>query len=1377
MISRIVMLLCSSLLFLMPGFAQKLELNFNSLTTRDGLSSNSINMVLKDRHGFLWVATEDGLNRFDGTNFKIYRHDPLKESSLKANFIKSIHEDSSGRLWIGTNGGSVSRYDRTKDSFVHFSSAGISKAITSICDDAAGNIWITSYNGLYILDPVSGKANQSSAYSKAPEKLRKGVLISVCMDSRKHIWIGTEDGLYRYDPIADKYQYFSHHAADEHSLCDNYIMTVAEDKTGRIWVGTMNGLSVLSTDQKTFNNYRHQGKNTQSISSDLIYSIVAETKERIWIGTEEGLDILNPISGNIQHFKPNKRDESSLTKKSIRSIYMDNTGICWLGTYQGGINKYDRNFSMFRRKDSNPFDSRSLSAPAVTSFAEFNGRGIFVGTDGGGLHLFNPLTGLIDRYGDILRDKKEEKGLAIMALEMTRSNKLWIGTYLNGAIMLDPATGSFRHFKEGKGELDLNFRDIFCIKEDRHGNIWIGTNGGGVNVYRPKENRVDKYVGTSAEITHPTFPAGKVIRALEEDRYGRIWIGDFGSGITVWDPDKQKFSSYNEQNGKLSNNYVLSILEDRQGNIWAGTNGEGLNLLNPRSGKFVSFSERNGLANGVVHKIVEDLQGNIWVSTNDGISRFEKKSHTFSNFNHQNGLQNSPFIYGAGICLADGTLYFGGQQGFNYFNPLRLKRNKNVPAVVLTDLKINNELIQPSDKGVIDESLLFARTINLKYKQNFSLGFVALNYTNPEQNRYEYKLHGFDKQWNKTGKEHVASYTNLDPGEYTFQVRACNNDGVWNVTGRSIKIIVSPPYWRTVYAYGIYLLTAAGILLFVRYRGIRKLKINFALQQERINQHQLIEQERKRSEYLRELDLMKIKFLTNLSHEFRTPISLIVGPVENLLEKIREPQQISQLQLIKRNGRRLLNLVNQLLDFRKMEEQELQLQVSKAELVSFVKEVTDSFIDLAERRKIHYSYTSEIDSFYTFFDADKIERILFNLLSNAFKFSLEGGTIRVVLAPGEDVANDDRTWLSITVCDTGIGISKDSQERIFDTFFQNKVSPTVLNQGTGIGLSIVREFVKMHGGHISVESEVGKGSKFTLNIPFTAVSTDHVRDEDFSAAENTKSNEIIGQSALISAGDDSAKPSILIVEDDEDFRFYLKDNLKQSYHIFEASNGKAGWQRALASHPDIIVSDVNMPIMDGIALGRKLKCDKRTSHIPLILLTASTGEDEQIRGLESGANDYMTKPFNFAVLGAKINNLLLLNRNSKATYSRQLQVLPAPLEITSENEKLMNRILVYIEQNLNDSQLSVEKLSKELVMSRVTLYKKILDLTGMTPVEFIRFIKLEKAAVLLETSDLNIAQIAYHVGFTSPNYFAKTFKDKYKITASAYIEKRRKHQL
>jgi len=1349
-------------------YSQSLPTGFKNYAAKDGLSSNTVYSILKGRFGFLWLATEDGLSRFDGTSFKVYRHDPKGKGSLRVNHISALYEAVDGCLWIGTNGGALSFYDRKRDTIVNYrpNDEQFSTAITAISGDSEGYVWVTSYGALYLIDPISKKLINKPAYKRVEQLFAGKVSLCVFQDSKQQMWIGTDSGLYVLDKHLKKIKSFKHQAANSNSLADNYVTTIAEDGHGQIWVGTLNGLSKWIPSKQAFLNFNHtEGK--AHISSSRVYALAADGKDGMWIGTDEGLDVMNVSSYVIRSFKPDSRNAYSLSSRSIRSILIDQSGLYWVGTFQGGLNKFDKNLSQFSYKQYNPFDPYGLRSPIVTSFAEYR-NDVFVGTDGGGLHFLHRATNRMEHLNIAPFNNNCVHDLSILTMEMSKDSCLWIGTYMEGLFCYNPLTRKSKQIFKGHGSKQLNHNDVFCLKEDRAGNLWIGTNGGGVNVLRAKSGNIDKYVHDPQVEDDPSRPSSNYIRAIEEGEDGRIWIGTFGSGLSVFNPKSKRFSFYNKLNSGLPSDYVLSLKRDKQGNMWVGTSGNGVGLLRKGTTKFVTFSESDGLINGMIHRIVEDSTGKLWFSTNKGLSCYNSMKNEFKSFSYHVGLQPGPFMLGAGLCLSDGEIFFGGQNGFNHFNPVDLKTNKNAPQIVLTDLKIDNQSISPSKDGPIRESLLYADEINLKYKQNFSIAFEALNFTVPEENQYEYMLEGFDKDWIPVGKEHMAYYTNLDPGEYIFHVRASNNDGVWNKKGKSVYIMVAPPFWRTIYAYIAYIFMALGALLYIRHRGIKKLESKFALERERQQARQLLEQERKEAEHLHKLDRMKIKFLTNLSHEFRTPISLIMGPVDNLLNQIQDRGPSSQLNLIKRNARRLLNLVNQLLDFRKMEERELKLHCSEGELIAFLEEVSDSFNDMAFRKKIDYAFSTTVSEASVLFDHDKIERILFNLLSNAFKFTPEGGVIRVNVDELEEQQLDhDYLSLVIAIRDSGIGIPKVAQQRIFESFFQHDTGADVLNQGTGIGLSIVQAFVKMHGGDLNVSSEPGKGSCFSFCLRLERTK------EDLSKEKRTGDPSVKMDDAPIApAGNPLSpqKPAVLIVEDDDDFRFYIKDNLKSSYQLYEAADGKEGWQRALFYHPDIIVCDVQMPVMDGFALVQKLKADKRTRHIPIILLTAADEEYGLLNGLEAGATDYMTKPFDFTVLLAKIKSLLSLNQSFKETYTKQVSVALPEEEIVSEKEKFLQKVVAYIQDHMTDSQLSVETLSAYLSISRASLYNRMLEFTGTTPVEFIRSVKLERAAYLLKKSDMTIAEVAYETGFANPNYFTKVFKTKYKLTPSEFMQ-------
>lgn len=1368
-----ILLLCFCIAGVLSiAHAQDEKINFTSLTTKHGLSSNMVNAVIKDRYGLMWFGTEDGLDKFDGQSFTYYRNKPGDSTSLKSNEILALHEDRSGNLWIGTSGGSLSLYNRQKDAFIHFpANTGFNSidnnVIRGITSDYRGRIWLVHYNGVDILDPSTRRI------TNFPLKAEDGLVREehgICLyeDSKRQMWIGTSDGLWRYDPQKATLKQYRHDPENASALGGHQVSALAEDKRGNLWVGTSSGLSMLMVGTDSFITTRqNQGNASIRRSADFVNALAIDGN-KLWIGHGTGLKILNTETGAVAEYQVDHRNIYSLTAESVRCIYIDPQGSYWLGTFRGGVNRYNKNLNLFNYVQANVFDAKGLNASIVTSFAENADGNVFAGTDQG-LNVFHPATKLF-RPIPLKSDRKGNDGaLSILAMRMNRRRQLYIGTFSDGLFLLDPRTEKYEQLLQGSGMHDLNSNDIFCITEDSKGNMWIGTNGGGINVLDNRNRVVVRYTPSPVASNDIRLPVNGFIRDIVEDRNGHIWIGTHGGGLAVLNPSSGAFTLYSTENSTLPNDKVQSIFEDAQGRIWAGTFGGGLWILNRESGQTQLISEKEGLQNNSIYKIVADEKGLLWVSSNMGLSRIDPSSFRIDNFNHHNGIQHNNFVHGSGLRLTNGEMFFGGIEGINYFNPAYLKKNVNVPAVMITGLTVSNQSVKPSDDGPLREHISVARTINLDYKQNFALQYIGLTYTVPQQNQYAYKLEGFDREWNMVGNNTTASYTNLDPGEYVFRVKAANNDGIWNEEGTALTIVVHPPFWRTTYAYALYamLIIAAG--LYARHRGIRKLKKKFALEQEKMR----IDQERREAERTHELDQLKIKFLTNISHEFRTPIALILGPVNTLLQQNCDKAG-KHLHMIRRNAKRLLNLVNQLLDFRKMEEHELHLHLEEGDLIAFVQDVSDSFKDFSERKKIQFDLNSSINQYYTRFDQDKMERILFNVLSNAFKFTLPGGQVRLEL---DEIQQDNETaGIRLRIADTGIGIPEDKKQKIFETFYQTITPASILNQGTGIGLSITQEFVKMHGGIIRVDSVVDKGTTFTIDMPL----------EKLPQPQHTSMEEVDtdADEQVIAAADPVLPvaepwvgkdlPSVLLVEDNDDFRIYMKDNLCTKYKVLEAANGKEGWQRALASHPHLIVSDIHMPVMDGIALSQKIKADKRTCHIPVILLTALTGEEDQLKGLQTGATDYVTKPFNFELLNAKIRNMLELNSRLKNTYSKQIRAVATELEFDSADEKLTQSIMLYIEENLTNPQLSVEELSRHVGMSRSSLYSKILELTGQTPVEYIRSVKLEKAAVLLEKSDMNIAQVAYSVGFSTPNYFAKSFKAKYNMLPSEYLSKMRK---
>ncbi|WDF56157.1 hybrid sensor histidine kinase/response regulator transcription factor [Mucilaginibacter sp. KACC 22063] len=1352
--NRYVFVIALLLLFTDAGFAQQ-DLNFTNISTKSGLSSNTVNAILKDKWGLMWFATADGLNRYDGTTFTAYRHRDNDSTSFPANEIMCLYEDKSGRLWVGTAEGSLVLYDRVHDSFKSFHQYGFGKGqrgetIRAISEDHLGRLWVSSYTGLSIIDFNKHKTTFFVLNSMYPDKGTMTAL-SLLEDKNNVMWIGTSAGLLRYNEASGTFTRYLHDDRNPKTISADIVKALGKDNDGKLWIGTANGLDQLAADGASFNHIII-GTADSKVNHSIVYAIAAD-KADLWLGTEDGLVILNTNNYHARVITPQPREMFSISDKSVRNILIDKKGIYWIGTFQGGINKYDKNLTLFNHKTSNAFDSQGLKSSSVTSFAQLDSQHIFVGTDNGGLQLYNSATGLFKTYQ--LNTAPDGDGkLSVLALKYTKSGKLWVGTYRQGVFIVDPVSGNYQHILSGRGSISQN--DVFAIEEDEKGRIWVGTNGKGVDIYDPVTRQFTNYRSIFGKQVAKQLNINDFIRSMAVGNNGDMWVGTSGGGVTILNLNSGKVTLLNEWNSKLNSNVVLSILRDHKDNMWLGTNA-GFAMIDKDQKHIAYYSEKDGLTNNVVHKILEDNNGLLWITTNKGINNYDPRTRKFNTFSHQNGVQDGPFINGSGIKTAGGLLFFGGIDGFNYFNPAGLPNFKEIPQVLLTDLRVANNKVSPTDKGPLKEQIGLAKEIKLAYGQNFAISYAAVNYTNPHQDQYSYMLKGFDKNWNYVGRSATAYYTNIDPGTYTFLVRASNSSGTWSLKPTAITVKILPPWWRTIYACLFYLLAGVGILFYIRHKGIKKIKNELAL-----------EEEKRESRRLHELDLSKINFLTNLSHEFRTPISLIMAPVDKLLSMQTDQNVAKEVNMINRNARRLLVLVNQLLDFRKMEEQELKLNLAEGDVIAFIRETVDSFKDLSERKDIQLVFNSHTPAYFTNFDSDKLERIIFNLLSNAFKFTHAGGKISVaILVPPQSTASEDYLF-EIVVSDTGIGIPEDGQQKIFERFYQHSNTNEILNQGTGIGLSITKEFVELHGGQINLQSEPGKGTQIHLLFPFKPLA-DIISDSD-----DDLLNESDGGERLSDEAADHDKETVLLVEDNDDFRFYLKEALKNQYRILEAANGKEGWQKALSCHPDLIVTDISMPHMNGIDLCKKLKGDKRTSFIPVILLTALTGEQDQLRGLETGANDYLNKPFNFSVLSAKVANLIKLNQHLKTAFSKQIQIIQPEVQIESAEEKLLTKVAQFVDEKLNDPEFSIEELSKYMAMSRSSLYNKIFELTGLPPMEYVRSIKLKKAAVLLAKSQYTIREIAFMTGFGTPSYFSKLFKAKYNMSPSEYLTVKRK---
>lgn len=1363
--------------------AQQEQYQFNLVDIKNGLSNNQVNTIFKDDKGFVWIGTMSGLNKYDGYKFKTFRHKNGDTTSINDDYINQISPGPKRTLWVQTRSG-WNIFDPHVEKFTSriapfLNSIGIDTSslngfsIWYIKRDDEKNFWfILPGKGLYKINAATNRATFYNSSSRSCP-LYSNKAINLAPDHHGCIWIIYSDGMLEKLDLAANRIVMRSHQMQLYADKPDYLYKLFVDNESDLWIycsRTENGVYHYSTSADRIFRINKESKDFR-LNSNVISGITQDYKNNIWIATDHGgVNLLNKKAGSVRYLINNEGDKKSISDNSVNSIYKDSTGIIWLGTFKKGINFFHQSSLKFPLYQHKLGDAKSLLYNDVNRFAEDKKGNLWIGTNGGGLIYFNRASGIYTQYLHHSSSNSLSNNV-IVSLFIDKQDKVWIGTYFGGLDCFDGKT--FTHYRhDDKNTNSLADNRVWEILEDSESNLWLGTFSEGVDMFDRKANKFIHYK-----------PGGKTtlksgyVSSLIEDTEGALWIGT-SIGIDVLNRKTGTFTHYEHvenDNTSLSQNNVTGITQDSRGLIWVGTR-DGLDLFDPSTKVFKTFNAYNGLPDNAILDIIEDNDRNLWISTPNGLSKavisaFEDKplSLQFKNYDETDGLQGRQFNESAALKTSKGEMVFGGPDGFNIFDPKKIVENKSVPDLVFTDLQIFNSSIVVGEEYnglvVLPQTISEAKEIILKYNQNvFTIGFSALSFLNFDKIKYAYKLEGFSREWLTTdSKNRNATFTNLNPGNYTLLVKGCNEDGVWSSEPLALNIKIFPPFWLTPFAFILYVLIIIAALIFARNQVLHRAKLKFQIEQERLE-----------AQRLHNLDLMKMKFFTNVSHEFRTPLSLIITPIEKLIKESAQLNNKKQFELIHRNARRLLNLVNQLLDFRKLEEQELSLNKTTGDIIHFIKDISFSFSDIAENKQIVFSFNSSVDSVFTSFDHDKLERILFNLLSNAFKFTPIGGVINVLT---EVITVDNQKMLQLKVIDTGIGISKDKQEKIFDRFYQNTIPGSIVNQGSGIGLSIIKEFIKLHEGTIEVESDVDKGSCFIVFLPITIVEqAENLPCKAEALQEHNIENNIFDNELAIKPKSvHNKKKSLLLVEDNIDFRNYIKDNLKDYYNITEAPNGKIGWQKTLSEHPDLVLCDINMPEMNGIDLCKKIKADSRTNFIPVILLTALTGEEQQLAGLQTGANDYMTKPFNFDILLSKIQNLLFQQDSFKKIYQKQVEVKASEMEVTeSADEKFIKQALAVIEKNISNADFSVEEMSREMFMSRVALYKKLFSLSGKTPIEFIRSVRLKRALQLLEKREMTVAEVAYEVGFNNPKYFTRYFKEEYNVLPSSYLSGKQK---
>lgn len=1368
------------------------SITFSHLTVEDGLSNNDVNTLIQDKTGFMWFGTEDGLNRYDGYKFKVFRNDPSDSNSISDNTIWALLEDSQGYLWVGTKNGILNMFNPLTEKFSHWILSDIDvnySSITTLYEDSKGNIWIgTRTRGVYKLNPVTREIiNWNRTIDSLSTSLSSQSVRTITEDGSGNIIIGTYHGMNKFNPNLSftGFDKFFSENNELNSLSNSQIYNISKSATDPniFWIGTPSGLTKFNSSDNSFIriDIPNPDKLQFGTGASTVIEEMVDGENILWIDTYSGLIRMNLATGEWNRFVQIDNNPHSLVDDRINKMIKDRSGVIWLAT-ENGISHFSQSsskFNSFFNKDFEFYQKAVEGKKNLKAIAKNEKENVWLGFENGIVSISN--SGKINEANKIQQLDK----LNVWSL-VEENNSLWIGTFGQGLKRFDLKSGKIEDWSliySLKNTETVPF--IKSLFLDSKNNLWIGYWGSGIGRLNPSSG--EYYIWNHISNNKHSLSSGDVW-TIKEDSYGRIWIGTSGGGLNLFlNEDEVKFRNWKQSadsKQSLSSNNIYSIciseqftdINNSETLLWIGTSN-GLNKFIIKNNQqslydfdweIKSYNMNNGLNDNNINSILEDENGNLWLGTGSGITYFKVSDESFTNFSTADGLLGTMMNPESSLKLKSGLMLFGCAAGLNIFDPAKIKLSAYKPSVVLTDFQIFNRSIKIGNDSPLRQSIVHTKELALEYNQDvFSFEFSALDFNSPLSIQYAYMMEGFDSDWTESGNRRYATYTNLDPGVYNFKVKSTNADGIWNHDPASLRIIINPPWWATLWAYGLYaVLIIFGLLAIRRFEMSRtKLRNELRLREIEANQNSKLEE-------------MKSRFFANLSHEFRTPLTLIKGPVELLKNKIYDSSGSEQIDIIERNSEKLKKLIDQLLELSQLENTSVPLRTSKEDLISVLKGLVYSFDSLAQQKNISLKFQSNCDTKSLWIDRDKLEKIINNLLSNALKFTPAGGTVTV---SANDILSEEGAFLEIIVSDTGIGIPENKLENIFNRFYQVDDSSQRSYGGSGIGLALVKELVDLHKWDITVESGDGKGAKFKLIIP---LSEDYLNEtkklSDESIAEISADNRNISATVQLRDQIDGLnnlkiekisqedKSSILIVEDSEDLRKYLSTLLKNDYIIYESSNGEEGIKAANENLPDLIISDVMMPSMDGLQFCRQIKSEWKTSDIPIILLTAKASVESKLDGLGIGADDYLTKPFNSRELFVRIKNLLEQRKRIREKYSKDISPLQDLNNLNSNDKEFIRRAYGIVAMNLDKSNFSTELLAKDMFLSRSQLHRKFSEITGQAPGEFIRTIKLKHAAKLLLEKNLSVTQIAYAIGFSSPAQFSRAFSKQYNCTPSEY---------
>ena len=1315
----------------------------------EGLPSKSTTAALKDKRGFIWVGTENGLCKFDGYSFKTYVNIPGDTTSLTNNYINAVVEDQNGVFWVATMNG-LNKFDPVTEKFERFyhkenkRTSLSNNKIWSLLIDRTNKLWVGTDDGFNLFNKKSASFTVYLPDIKNPNAIKGKSVNAIAEDKEGNLWLGNwSKGLNKFDQKTRRFtNYTQKEIAGEKN--PNDIWTLSIDADGMIWVGSYWKGDLFRFDPKTgkFNTYSSKGTGNASV-----FDVLSLGAKKMLVGGNAGLFWVN-----TELNKWEKVEELEFFANG--GLYRDKTGMIWV-CGKNGLSKIDFNQYKFN------FISLPFGQADIKSIISY-GKDFWVGTNKG-LFKYNPDNRSVIK----LQHTGNANSLSssdIINLSADLNGRLWVMGE-NGFDRYDEKENKFVHHHHRSALGSFFNEDVFRDLIEVNNNEYYLATDAGLKVYNDKTRSYTHYFN---DPKNQASLSNNHLYCLLKDAQGNVWIGTYGSGLSRFNPKTKKFRNYmidNSRKGGISNNIVSSLYLDSHQNVWICTR-DGLNKYVAKTDTFEIYSKQNGFASNVFTDLVEDNSGRLWVTTEQGISLFDPVNKMVKNYDEKDGVYAN-----AAICKnAKGEIYLAGSKGIVYFNPQQLKYNKTAPAVYFSDFSIFNKLILPGDDSPLKLPVYMTKEITLPYSQSvLSFGFVALNYTLSEKNQYAYFLEGFDKKWNYSGSEHKVTYTNLNPGKYVLKVRASNNDGIWNMEGNSIAITITPPWYRTWWAFCFYGLAFFGMIYaYLKYREHRT-NLEFQVKLAHVE-----------SEKEKELSEKKLSFFTNVSHEFRTPLTLIINPVKELLYKNDNNVDTTDLNIVYRNAKRLLSLVDQLLLFRKADTYGGKLKVAPVNLVSLCKEVFLCFVHQARSKNIVFEFicVDELIPFYA--DREKIEIVFFNLLANAIKFTPEGGAVKMIVT-------SNRENINVLIEDTGCGITSFAGEKLYEKFYQDPGNKSAKG-GFGIGLYLAKNFVEMHGGAISYTSVENRGTAFNIallkgisHFKDAVILQEELIDTDSSLFKELIEDEITANNIVKAAEEPLIDnqlavdlKTLLIIDDNIEIREYLKQVFRMDYHLYEASNGEDGYDMVKELLPDIVICDVMMDGITGIELCSKIKEDVAVSHIPIILLTAISAPEVKLKGIEGGADDYISKPFDKDFLKARVASILKSKNALQKYFYNEITLNSNNTKISAEYKEFLDNCIRIVEEHLIDPDFNIDILTAAIGMSRSNLYRKIKSISGQSANGFIRFIRLRKAAEIFINTDKTIQEASYMVGINDPKYFREQFYKLFNMNPSQYIKKFRK---